>query len=278
MLLLRLFFPCIIVFLGAGCGARKVSSTTTNKGNPIGGSFSSACPPGMVADTATPMGTACIAAPGTCVAGTVCATTPQITCPLGTVAGSICAAPISAVGQNSPLYAGIMAPGDVSATGPVIPTSYTFLATPNANLCVDAFYRAGLTLPSNATAKTLKIRTTGSQSIVSDILTTTLPVLTIIDAAQCNSTLFLQLLNKNGFYCMVGMDSLNSQVTIQKSCAAQIASIEPQTISNQPAKVVSYNLWWFWPHREVETKPSNGSFFGGYSSAGSSVSEVPCIP
>ena len=272
MLLLRLCLPVIIVFFGAGCGSRKVSSTTTTAktGQPVGGSFSSACPPGMIADTATPMGTACIAAPGTCVAGTVCATTPTIPCPVGTLVGSICAMPISAVAQSTPRY--------TAMAGPSYPDSYTFLDTPNANLCVDAFYRTGFEMPVDAIAKTLKIRTNGSQSMVSDIQTTTIPILTIIDAAQCNSNLFLQLLNKNGYYCLVNMDSLNSKVTIQKSCSAQIASIEPTTISNQPAKVASYSLFWFWPHREVKTKPSDGNFFGGYSSAGSQVTEVPCIP
>jgi len=266
-----MFLPVLLLL---GCGgdfARKPSKTTSN---PSGGAIDY-CAPGLTAQT-TPMGTVCYTMDELlCAAGTVCASQPRATCPTSVAVNAICTLPLTTISQTGGTYT---IPGDINAVGPAIPFSYTFLDTPNASLCVDAFYRQGVPLPSNAVAKPLMINTVNSKSLVTDSQQTTTPILTVIDARQCGSDVFLQLLNRNGFYCIVGMESINSKVQIQRSCLSQLASISPTTINAVPTKQVSYNLWWLWPHKQVQETPSDSAFFGNSNSQGSRVSELPCIP
>ena len=200
-----------------------------------------------------------------------------VACPVGSPVGAICSSPA----QNSTCV-GCQVPIVVSTTGtiganPSVPDSYTFLDTPNANLCLDAFIRNGTPVPATATAKTLNINNHDSTGIFSDTYTTLTPVVTIISANSCSSTMMLQLLNKNGFYCIVGINNWNSDVTIQRSCAAIVASIEPQSSNNAPAPVVEPAGWFWWlPH--VEKKSSTSAFYGSFSNQGSNIKEVPCIP
>lgn len=181
-------------------------------------------------------------------------------------------------GQCDPIYTG-SAPVKTVIAAPLgtVPafTHYTMLVTKNANLCADAFIRSGVDVPVDIIARTLSVNTSSSNSLVTDSQVTTYPVMTIIDASQCNSSVMLQLLNPNGFYCFAGINSCRSALTIQKSCASKSATIEPMEINNKAATV--YKRHWFW-WRPVAVESGDGAFFGGYNQAGGSIKEVPCIP
>lgn len=264
---MRILFLTLSIILLTACGAsfqRKPAKTTTGL---VQGGGTDLCPVSMsYVMTANGIGV-CTAPAASCTTGSLCSAQPMTPCPAGLPAGTVCTIPLTQV--TTP----IASVGAVTANADV-PDSYTFLDTPNANLCLDAFIRAGTPVPANAVARTLTVNTNGSNSLVSDINPTSVPVVTIITARQCGSNVMLQLLNPAGFYCIVGIDSWGSNVTIQKSCSAQMASLEPQTINNGSASRGGFHLWWFGQRQQ----PSDGAFFGSYNQRGSSIKEVPCIP
>lgn len=151
-----------------------------------------------------------------------------------------------------------------------MPASYTFLDTPDANLCVDAFIRKGITLPPETVARTLDATSWKSKGIaIADIETSTIPILNVVHLRQECSDVMFQFYNKNGYYCIVKNTSEFSDVRIQRSCSAKMTEIEPITHDSQRS---SLNLFWFpifSPARDDDATQ------GTYNSR---LTELPCIP
>ncbi len=149
-----------------------------------------------------------------------------------------------------------------------IPASYTFLDTPNANLCVDAFIRKGIILPDNTVARSLNARSIKSEGIgISDLEPSTIPVLNIVTLdSQCSNMMF-QFLNPNGYYCIVKNTASFSNVRIQRSCQASMTEIEPITHDSVSS---SLNLWWFKPIFK-DPRATQGAY-------NSHITELPCVP
>jgi hypothetical protein len=151
-----------------------------------------------------------------------------------------------------------------------IPGSYTFLDTPDANLCVDAFIRKGIILPDTTVARTLDATSWKSEGIaISDLETSTIPILNIVHMRQECSNVMMQFYNRNGYYCIVKNTSNFSNVRIQRSCDAKMTEIEPIHHDSQRS---SLNLFWFWP--TTPAKDPNATQ-GTYNSR---LTELPCIP
>jgi hypothetical protein len=151
-----------------------------------------------------------------------------------------------------------------------IPGSYTFLDTPDANLCVDAFIRKGIILPDTTVARTLDATSWKSEGIaIADIETSTIPILNIVHLRQECSNVMFQFYNRLGYYCIVKNTSNFSNVRIQRSCDAKMTEIEPIMHDSQRS---SLNLFWFWP-----TSPAKdpNATTGTYNSR---LTELPCIP
>jgi hypothetical protein len=151
-----------------------------------------------------------------------------------------------------------------------IPTSYTMLDTPDANLCVDAFIRAGITLPDTTVARTLDARSWKSNGIaIADLQTSAIPILNVVHLNQECSDVMFQFYNRNGFYCIVKNTSNFSNVRIQRSCEAQMTEIEPITHDSQNS---SLNLFWWFP--KTPARDQNATT-GTYNSR---LTELPCVP
>ena len=151
-----------------------------------------------------------------------------------------------------------------------IPGSYTFLDTPDANLCVDAFIRKGILLPDTTVARTLDATSWKSEGIaISDLETSTVPILNIVHLRQECSNVMFQFYNRNAYYCIVKNTSNFSNVRIQRSCDAKMTEIEPIMHDSQRS---SLNLFWFWP--TTPAKDPNATT-GTYNSR---LTEMPCIP
>lgn len=152
-------------------------------------------------------------------------------------------------------------PIGVTASLNSAPTHYTFMVTPHAAECADAFIRSGVPLPDNTVARSLIIENYATSGFaIQDLQTTTYPILNVIYAKTKFSSVTLQLLNKVGFYCIVENEACASTVNIQLSCSAQMTSIEPITVSNGGA---------------------SGGFFGMIFSSfnrGSQIIQSQCIP
>jgi hypothetical protein len=184
--------------------------------------------------------------------------------------------------QNGPIVATTATPVvpivPVTTVGvTAVPDSYTFLDTPDANLCADAFIRQGITLPAGTVARTLNVLNVRQNGIsVQDMGSSTVPVLTILRLDnRCSNTTF-QLLNPLGFYCIVSNDANYSNVTIQRKCTAQLAEIEPATHvavdSAIPAPVkhcLLFNLFFC---------SNDSGLEGTTTSYNSRIIETPCIP
>jgi hypothetical protein len=167
------------------------------------------------------------------------------------------------VAQNG----GVYTPG-LAVGGAEVPDSYTFLDTPDANLCVDAFYRKGITLPATAVARTMDAFSTHSNGVaISDIEPSPVPIMNVLHLSSNFSNVMFQLLNPNGFYCIVRNDARYSDVKIQRSCSAQIAYIEPMTTVSAGSRLGCFPpiLGWFAPR-------------GTTNAYSSSIAEMPCIP
>jgi len=151
-----------------------------------------------------------------------------------------------------------------------IPGSYTFLDTPDANLCVDAFIRKGIMLPDTTVARTLDATSWKSEGIaIADLETSTIPILNIVHMRQECSNVMMQFYNRNGFYCIVKNNSNFSNVRIQRSCDAKMTEIEPIHHDSQRS---SLNLFWFWPSSPAKDPDATT---GTYNSK---LTELPCIP
>lgn len=153
------------------------------------------------------------------------------------------------------------------------PTSYTFLDTPDANLCVDAFIRQGITLPPETVARTINITNVRVGGVsLQDMGSSPVPVLNIVRLQNnCSDTTF-QFLNPVGFYCIVKNNAVYSNITIQRRCSAGLAEIEPMThvTVNQPVKHCGLFGWGCWG-RGLDGQ-------GTQTSYNSQISETPCIP
>jgi hypothetical protein len=154
-------------------------------------------------------------------------------------------------------------------TNAEIPASYTFLDTPNANLCVDAFIRKGIILPENTVARSLNARSIRSEGIgISDLDTSLTPILNVVTLdSQCSNMLF-QFYNPNAFYCIVKNTAQYSNVRIQRSCQASMTEIEPITHDSVNS---SLNLWWFKKPTIVDPRATTGAY-------NSHIQELPCVP
>ena len=150
-----------------------------------------------------------------------------------------------------------------------IPASYTFLDTPNANLCVDAFLRRGIALPDTTVARSLNVRAIRSEGIgISDLDASTIPVLNVVTLdSQCSNLLF-QFYNPNGYYCIVKNTASYSNIRIQKSCAAKMAEIEPITVDSVNSGL---NFWHFKTPVFKDQRATTGAY-------NSQISELPCVP
>lgn len=153
-----------------------------------------------------------------------------------------------------------------------IPASYTFLDTPDANLCVDAFLRKGITLPPETVARTLDATSIKSEGIaISDLETSTIPILNVVHLRQDCSNVMFQFYNRNGFYCIVKNTSDFSNVRIQRSCSARLTEIEP---IHHESHRSTLNL--FWPIFKKQTPARDpDATQGAYNSR---ITELPCIP
>lgn len=159
------------------------------------------------------------------------------------------------------------------AETPGAPASYTFLDTPDANLCVDAFIRRGITLPPTTVARTMDAflkRTNGIA--ISDLDQSTTPILNVVHLESKMSNVMFQFYNRTGYYCIVKNHADFSDVKIQRACTAQIAYIEPMTTISRSA-----GLGLFWPFI-VFNKPDDAGDEGTVNAHHSSISELPCVP
>ena len=155
--------------------------------------------------------------------------------------------------------------------GESMPASYTFLDTPDANLCTDAFLRMGVTLPPDTVARTLNssnFRATGVA--MTDIGDGPIPVLNVIHLDNKMSDVLYQILNPVGYYCIVNNNAEYSNVTIQRSCTSHKAEVEPIThvSTNGPALCSGWKLPWFQPRQPI----------GSTNARSSALIELPCIP
>lgn len=189
----------------------------------------------------------------------------------------ICA---SGCGDDAPKKRSISAPVSLTdpaletiprlGANPLMPASYTMIDTPDANLCVDAFIRKGITLPDTTVARTLDATSWKSNGIaISDLDTSTIPILNIVHLKQECSNVMFQFYNKLGYYCIVKNISNFSDVKIQKSCSAQMTEIEPITHDSQGS---SLNLFWFWPSAPARDPDATT---GAYNSR---ITQLPCVP
>jgi hypothetical protein len=155
-----------------------------------------------------------------------------------------------------------------AATG--IPDSYTFLDTPDANLCVDAFLRKGITLPADTVARTLDAHSFKSDGIaISDIETSSVSILNVVHIRSDFSNMMFQFYNRKGFYCIVKNTSNFSNIRIQRSCDSQMAEVEPIMHDSHGS---SLNLfWWFQPRTQDNPDATTGTY-------NSKLTEMPCIP
>jgi hypothetical protein len=159
----------------------------------------------------------------------------------------------------------LSAPGDG-----VYPPSYTFIDTPDANLCFDAFIRSGISLPVNTVARTLDATSWKSNGIaISDLETSAIPILNIVHLRQECSNVMFQFYNRNGYYCIVKNISNFSDVRIQRTCDAKMTEIEPITHDSQGS---SLNLFWFWPTTPARDPDATT---GAYNSR---ITQLPCVP
>lgn len=155
-----------------------------------------------------------------------------------------------------------------------IPTSYTFLDTPDANLCVDAFTRQGIELPLETVARSFNSFNLRANGIAwQDMQESAIPVLNILHLESKYSNVVFQLLNPIGYYCIVKNGAVFSNVSIQRKCTAKIAEIEPMTHTtvNQPAQQGFFGRLLCWGR-------GNDELSGTTTSYNSSIQEVPCIP
>jgi hypothetical protein len=156
----------------------------------------------------------------------------------------------------------------VSVSG--IPDSYTFLDTPDANLCVDAFLRKGIALPPDTVARTLDAHSYKSEGIaISDLETSIIPILNVVHIRSEMSNVMFQFYNRKGYYCIVKNTSKFSNVRYQRSCDSAITEIEPIL---HDAHGSSLNLFWFWPTQPSENPDATT---GTYNSR---LTEMPCVP
>jgi hypothetical protein len=150
-----------------------------------------------------------------------------------------------------------------------MPASYTFLDTPYANLCVDAFLRKGITIPDNAVARTLSARSIRSEGIgIADLEPSTIPVVNVVLLdSQCSNMMF-QFYNPLGLYCIVKNTASFSNVRIQRSCSAQMTEIEPITHDSVNSKLGLFG--WFKPIFR-DPRATQGAY-------NSTITELPCVP
>jgi len=150
------------------------------------------------------------------------------------------------------------------------PASYTFLDTPDANLCVDAFNRMGVTLPPDTVARTLdSINFKATGVALTDIGDGPVPVLNVVHLDNTLSDVLYQFLNPMGYYCIVNNNARYSNVSIQRSCSSHKAEIEPITkVSVNGPALCGWKLPWF---RQPEPT-------GTTNLRSSALIELPCIP
>jgi hypothetical protein len=161
-----------------------------------------------------------------------------------------------------------------TATVGASPDSYTFLDTPDANLCVDAFIRQGVTLPANIVARSVNSFNVRSNGIawrddgVSDV-----PVLNVLHLDSKFSNVIFQLLNPIGYYCIVKNSAEFSDVTIQRKCTAGLAEIEPitQVTVNEPVAKRGFFAGLFC------RQSIRGELDGTTTSYNSRITEAQCI-
>lgn len=169
------------------------------------------------------------------------------------------------VGNNCVTYTGLPRVG----VNVDMPSSYTMLDTPDANLCVDAFIRRGIVLPENTVARTLDATSWKSEGIaISDLETSAVPILNVVHLNQQCSNVMFQFYNRNGLYCIVKNTSSFSNVRIQRSCSAEMAEIEPIHHDSQGSSLNLFG-WPFGPWRDPNATT------GTYNSR---LIELPCIP
>jgi len=159
---------------------------------------------------------------------------------------------------------------NVGNVGGYMPDSYTFLDTPDANLCIDAFTRMGVTLPIDTVARTLdSINFKATGVALTDIGDGPVPVLNVVHLDNTMSNVLYQFLNPVGYYCIVNNNAVYSNVSIQRSCSSHKAEIEPiaKVSVNGPA-LCSWRLPWF---RQPEPT-------GTTNLRSSALIELPCIP
>jgi len=210
------------------------------------------------------------------VDGTTCTTCDATQCTTCNAAGTSCVR-CDTAGANCepvpPVYT-----ANPSQSGPfgAYPSSYTFLDTPDANLCADAFLRKGITLSDLTVARSVNSFNVRNNGIAwQDMGASTVPVLNILHLESDFSNVTFQFLNPVGFYCIVKNNARFSNVTIQRKCSAQIAEIEPMTTVtvNQPPVKHGFFDFLCWGGRS-----NGGELSGTTTSFNSSIQEAPCIP
>ena len=157
--------------------------------------------------------------------------------------------------------------------GASIPTSYTMIDTPDANICVDAFNRMGITLPDSTVARSINSFNIRANGVAwQDLGSSMVPVLNILHLDSTFSNVVFQLLNPVGFYCIIRNNAQCSNVTIQRKCSAVIAQIEPIIITTINTPPVYHRCGLF----DFRCRKINAQ--GTTSSINSQITETQCIP
>lgn len=186
-----------------------------------------------------------------------------------------CVLQTGTIDPNCPVQgpAGTIVTTTVVGVGEAAPTHYTFLDTPDANLCVDAFIRVGVVLPDVTVARTLNINSLRYNGLAyTDLPATEMPVMNVIRLNSKYSDVIFQFLNPSGFYCLVYDNASFSNVSIQYRCAAKHTEIEPITHNNvNSTPKMGFLDWLFGGH--------GGDNMGGTTNSyNSRIAELPCIP
>lgn len=160
----------------------------------------------------------------------------------------------------------VIVPAAVGAAPVATAFSRYVATTPHAVECIDRFVAMGFpdaALIENAVERNTITRYSDIIA-VGDYQTTSVPVLNVITLDAYQSAVDLRLFNPLGYYCIVSTVSFNSQITLQRSCSAQLVTMFS---SDTRAPAGLHFFKWFTPTSNTTS-----------SGVSSQPVELPCVP